>query len=140
VRVALSVAKGMAGGLHLPAWGVSSLEAVALAATPSELPVRAVLEAGRGRYATVLYSSGVAIDAPRLATLEQLTALLTEPTVVIGELESSAREALATVEHARLAPRAASARRAAFLAELGWRMAERGEPGDPATLDAIYIA
>jgi hypothetical protein len=39
----------------------------------------------------------------------------------------------------RLAPRAASARRAGFLAELGWRMAARGEVGDPIALDAIYI-
>src|SRR3954470_16581470 len=56
VRVALSVAKGMAAGLDVPLWGVSSLDVVAYAATPSSLPVRAVLEAGRGRYATALYN------------------------------------------------------------------------------------
>ena len=48
VRVALSVAKGMAAALRIPAWGVSSLDALALAARDSVLPVRVVLEAGRG--------------------------------------------------------------------------------------------
>src|SRR5215831_2846543 len=58
VRVALSVAKGVAAGLGIPAWGVNSLDVVALAAQPADLPVRAVIEAGRGRYATALYANG----------------------------------------------------------------------------------
>ncbi|HET6315770.1 MAG TPA: tRNA (adenosine(37)-N6)-threonylcarbamoyltransferase complex dimerization subunit type 1 TsaB, partial [Chloroflexota bacterium] len=62
VRVALSVAKGMAAALQVPAWGVSSLDVLAYAAGPSELAVRAVLEAGRGRYATALYRDGESIE------------------------------------------------------------------------------
>src|ERR687886_115181 len=47
VRVALSVAKGMAAGLGIPAWGVSSLDALALQAGPTGgLSVRPVIEAG----------------------------------------------------------------------------------------------
>jgi tRNA threonylcarbamoyladenosine biosynthesis protein TsaB len=140
VRVALSVAKGMAAALQIPAWGVSSLEVLVLAAAHADLPVRAVLEAGRGRYATALYSGGQPADTPTLATLSQLADMMTEPTYVIGELRPEDRQRLETDGRIRLAPRAASARRAGFLAELGWRVAQAGDPGDPAALDALYIA
>jgi tRNA threonylcarbamoyladenosine biosynthesis protein TsaB len=140
VRVALSVAKGIAAGLSIPAWGVSSLEVVAHAASWSELPVRAVVEAGRQRYATALFSSGRCVGPPRLATLEQLVELVSEPTLVIGELSPEARAQLEHHPHARLASSAACVRRAGFLVELGWRLARSGDPGDPNTLDAIYVS
>jgi tRNA threonylcarbamoyladenosine biosynthesis protein TsaB len=139
VRVALSVAKGIAGGFNIPAWGVSSLDVLALAAWPSHLPVRVVIEAGRGRYATALYVEGGSAGEARLATLDELETLLADATVLIGELREDARSRLDRLEQVRLAPRAASARRAGFLAELGWRMAQRGDPGDARSLDALYI-
>jgi tRNA threonylcarbamoyladenosine biosynthesis protein TsaB len=140
VRVALSVAKGIAAGLSIPAWGVSSLAVVAHAAGWSELPVRAVVEAGRQRYATALFSNGRCVGQPRLATVEQLVELVTEPTLVIGELSPQARAELERHAHARLASSAACVRRAGFLAELGWRLARSGDPGNPNTLDAIYVS
>jgi tRNA threonylcarbamoyladenosine biosynthesis protein TsaB len=138
VRVAVSVAKGMASGLGVPAWGVGSLDVVALGAEPSDIPVRAVIEAGRGRYATTLYVDGVAQTEPQLATCEQLVALITVPTVVIGEVRAPDRERLGANRHVRLAPTASSARRAGYLAELGWRSVRAGAPGDPHSLDAVY--
>jgi tRNA threonylcarbamoyladenosine biosynthesis protein TsaB len=142
VRVALSVAKGIAAGLSIRAWGVSSLEVLAHAARAagdSELPVRAVVEAGRQRYATALFSGGQCAAPPRLATLDQLVEVLTQPTLVIGELSTDARTRLEHHPPARVASPAASLRRAGFLAELGWRLAEAGDPGDPNALDAVYV-
>jgi tRNA threonylcarbamoyladenosine biosynthesis protein TsaB len=135
VRVALSVAKGIAAALGVPAWGVNSLDVLGFAAQ-SDLPVRAVLEAGRGRYATALYRT----EPPRLMTLAQLVDSIEEPTLVIGELSAGARQTLSANPSIRLAPIAAGARRAGYLAELGWRSAQAGEPGDPASLDAVYVA
>lgn len=139
VRVALSVAKGIAAAFGLPAWGVSSLEVLAFAATPADLPVRPVVEAGRGRYATALYHAGKPIAEARLATLEQLIEVVSEQSIVIGELQPEARKVLEAHPGVRLAPAAASARRAGFLAELGWRMAQGGVPGDASALDALYL-
>ncbi|MBV9325082.1 MAG: tRNA (adenosine(37)-N6)-threonylcarbamoyltransferase complex dimerization subunit type 1 TsaB [Chloroflexi bacterium] len=139
VRVALSVAKGMAGGLAIPAWGLGTLDVVALAAEPSELPIRAVTEAGRGRYATAVYANGAAEGDPRLATCAQLVDLVSIPTVVVGEVRADDRESLRRNPNVRLAPLAAAARRAGFLAELGWRLAEAGVPGDARALDAVYV-
>jgi tRNA threonylcarbamoyladenosine biosynthesis protein TsaB len=140
VRVALSLAKGMAAGLAVPLWGVSSLDVLALAAGTVDQPVRAVLEAGRGRYASGLYNGGVAVEPPRLATLEELIHLIHEETLIIGELTPDARKRLETESNVRLANAAACLRRAGFLAELGWRMALRGEPGEPGLVDALYIS
>jgi tRNA threonylcarbamoyladenosine biosynthesis protein TsaB len=139
VRVALSVAKGIAAALDIPAWGVSSLDVLAHAAETSLLPVRAVLEAGRGRYATALYERGQSVDAPRLATLDQLCDLLAQPTLVIGELNAEARATLQASTPTHLASAAASVRRAGYLAELGWRAMRAGEAGDPRLLDALYV-
>jgi tRNA threonylcarbamoyladenosine biosynthesis protein TsaB len=140
VRVALSVAKGMAAGLGIPAWGVDTLEVVALAAQPSELPIRAVIEAGRGRYATALYSHGVVREGGQLATNAQLIDLIAAPTIVVGEVRTEDRAALRSNAHVRLAPSAAGARRAGFLAQLGWRRVRAGAPGDARALDAVYVS
>lgn len=139
VRVALSVAKGMAAALELPAWGVSSLDALALSAAQATVPVRALLEAGRGRYATALYHNGGVVQSPRLMTIIDLVDALQSPTYVIGELRPEDHQTLEQHPNAVLAPVAASARRAGYLAELGWQLAKNGDPGDPATLDALYI-
>jgi tRNA threonylcarbamoyladenosine biosynthesis protein TsaB len=139
VRVALSVAKGMAAGLRLPLWGIGSLDVLARAAGGSELPVQAVLEAGRGRYATALYAQSQQIEPPRAASLDELIAALSQPRLVIGELGAAARARLADETPARLASPAASPRRAGYLAELGWFAAQAGEPGDPALVDALYL-
>jgi tRNA threonylcarbamoyladenosine biosynthesis protein TsaB len=140
VRVALSVAKGMAAGLSIPVWGVSSLDVLAHAAGEVDLPVRALLEAGRGRYATALYVHGVPVQPARLATLDELSALIEEPTLVIGELSQEARTQLAGDHNTRLASAAAGVRRAGYLAELGWRQARSGDPGDPHVIDALYAS
>ncbi len=140
VRVALSVAKGMAAGLSIPLWGVSSLDVLAHAAGEVDLPVRALLEAGRGRYATALFLHGVSIQPARLATLDELSALIEEPTLVIGELTQEARTQLAGDHNTRLASAAAGVRRAGYLAELGWRQVQSGDPGDPHLVDALYVS
>ena len=140
VRVALSVAKGMAAGLSIPLWGVSSLDVLAHAAGEVDLPVCAVLEAGRGRYATGLYQRGQSIAPARLATLDELEGLIDEPTLVIGELMTDARTQLGRHQHIRLATVAAAARRAGYLAELGWRQVQSGDPGNPHVIDALYVS
>ena len=139
VRVALSVAKGMAAALAVPAWGVSTLDVLAAAVAGVDVPVRVVLEAGRGRYASALYEHGECVEAPRLATLDELVELLHVPTLVLGELPADARARLRSIPTARLASAASSMRRAGYLAELGHALAQRGDPGDPRMLDALYV-
>jgi tRNA threonylcarbamoyladenosine biosynthesis protein TsaB len=140
VRVALSVAKGIAAARRLPLWGVNSLDVTSASAECTHLPVRAVLEAGRGRYATALYRECTRVESPRLATVDQLVGILLEPTLVIGELGIEVRTRLERETPASLASIASSVRRGGFLAELGWRRAQAGDPGDPQSVDAIYVS
>jgi tRNA threonylcarbamoyladenosine biosynthesis protein TsaB len=140
VRVALSVAKGIAAARRLPLWGVNSLDVTSATAECTHLPVRAVLEAGRGRYATALYRECTRVESPRLATVDQLVGILLEPTLVIGELGIEVRTRLERETPASLASIASSVRRGGFLAELGWRRAQAGDPGDPRSVDAIYVS
>ena len=139
VRVALSVAKGIAAGRGVPLWGVSSLDVVAAAAGPTSVPVQAVVEAGRGRVATALYRTGAPAAGARLMAVDQLGADLTEPTLVLGDIPEAVRVALATRPHALLGSTAGSLRRAGHLAELGWRRAHAGDPGNAAAVDALYL-
>jgi tRNA threonylcarbamoyladenosine biosynthesis protein TsaB len=139
VRVGLSVAKGLSAGLGVPAWGIGSLDVLAHAARDVHLPVRAVLEAGRGRYATALYARGEQREPARLATAQQLLDLVQHETFLIGEFAAEARDVLAQHPHVRLAGAAACARRSAYLAELGARLRDGGDVGDPAALDAVYL-
>ncbi len=140
VRVALSVAKGVAAALGIPLWGISTLDVMAHAAVETDLPMRVVLEAGRGRFATALYANGACVEPPRLATMEQLVTLLVEPTLVIGELTPQARTALAELPHVRTAGQAMGMRRAGFLAELSVARMRSGDPGNPHAVDAVYIS
>lgn len=139
VRVALSVSKGIAAARGLPLWGVSSLDVVAAAAGSVEGPVRAVVEAGRGRMATALYQRGTCIDAPRLMTSEALIAATHDGTLVIGDLPRETRATLAALAGVQVASAAASLRRAGHLGELGWRAARSGDPGHAASVDALYL-
>src|SRR5262249_5838767 len=104
------------------------------------LPVRAVIEAGRGRYATALYIDGTARGEPQLATCDQLAASIDDETVVVGEVRAADLEMLLQKCRVRLAQAASSARRGGFLGALGWRLAEAGMPGDPVALDAVYVS
>jgi tRNA threonylcarbamoyladenosine biosynthesis protein TsaB len=140
VRVALSVAKGIAFARGLPLWGVNSLEVVAACAEHTELPVRAVLAAGRGRFATALYVNGQCVEAPRLTTLDQLLQLLSDQTLVVGEIDRDGRARVQHETQARVASVAASLRRAGFLAEIGWQRALAGDLGDARVVDAIYVS
>ncbi len=139
VRVGLSVAKGMAAGLNIPVWGVGTLAVLAWSVVGQALPIRPVVEAGRGRFATALFAGQVCVETARTVTLAELADLARQPCLVVGELPPAARARLAADDVALLASPAAGARRAGYLAELGWRAAAVGDPGDPAAVDALYL-
>ncbi len=58
LRIACATALGLSQALALPATGVSTLEALALTASPGSGPVRAVVDALRGEWYTQLFERG----------------------------------------------------------------------------------
>jgi tRNA threonylcarbamoyladenosine biosynthesis protein TsaB len=150
LRVGLAVARGLAVALDIPLYGVGSLEILAagvplLDASVGGLPVRAVLAAGRGRYATALFrpsSHGYILDADVMGvTLETLLRLVTERCAIVGDLDQDGRARLAALgDHVWVAPPALSVRRPAVLAELGWQMLAQGEPPGPDAGEPVYLS
>ncbi|MFN8483407.1 MAG: tRNA (adenosine(37)-N6)-threonylcarbamoyltransferase complex dimerization subunit type 1 TsaB [Anaerolineae bacterium] len=143
LRIGLSVAKGFALAQNLPLVGVPSLHATAHAHAAWRGPLWAIIAAGRGRFAGALFMPGEPWPAPddyHLARLDALAPHPSAPTLYVGELGAAERAALIQLwgDAARLLEPAATLRRVAYLAELGWQRLARGESDDVTALAPIY--
>ena len=151
VRIGLSTAKSVAYALQIPLWGVPSLDALAyqqVAVTAAQ--VCAVLSMGRGRFAWALYRTRGTrwqrLTPYNNSTAQEMAQEVLQhesrvATLFCGEINADTAKALTEVmgNEASIAPAAAAARRAGYLAELALQRATRGEADDPATLQAIYL-
>jgi tRNA threonylcarbamoyladenosine biosynthesis protein TsaB len=155
LRVALSLAKGMALAHGLPLIGVPTLDATAYPHLGSE-SVCAVVQAGRGRVLWSMYEPGAPAASDSAMTLggwrgrrtaialtdhAGLAAAIDRPMRVVGELTLELHSVLAVQvgDRAALAGPAAGARRAGCVAELGWLRWQAGQVDDPAALSPIYL-
>ncbi len=144
LRVGLALAKGLAVARRLPLIGVPTLDVVAAAQAVREIPLIAILQAGRGRIAVGRYhAEGGAwkADGPaRLTTVAELAESIRKPTLVCGELTAVERQRLARKrKNVLLASPAASVRRPAVLAELAWQRWQNGKVDKAASLAPIYL-
>ncbi len=145
LRIGLGVAKGLALARGLPLIGVPTLDVVAQPHMTQRLPIRAILQAGRGRICAGHYvrkkGQWRRKGDYQLTTLDELCNPIDEASLFCGEIEADhanqIRERLGPT--AIVATPAASLRRAAFLAELGWERLSRGDSDDAATLSPIYL-
>jgi tRNA threonylcarbamoyladenosine biosynthesis protein TsaB len=144
LRIGLAAAKGLVIGARLPLIGVPSLDILAAAQPIRDLPLVAVLQAGRGRLAVGHYNV-VADGWSQVGGLQikDVTALghsIHSPTLVCGELNEEERAILARKrKNVLLASPAQGLRRPSFLAELGWKRLRAGQVDDPVTLAPIYL-
>jgi len=144
LRIGLAIAKGMALALHIPVVGIPSLDALAAAIPISDMPMAAVLTAGRGRLGVVWYNNimgqWMAQGEPKVTTAAELSASIRKPTLVVGELTADERQLLARKRvNVHLASPAQSVRRASYLAELGWKRWQAGEVDEVIALAPIYL-
>lgn len=145
LRIGLGVLKGLALARRLPLVGVPTLDVVAHPHMTQRLPIWAVLQAGRGRFCAGHWVRHRGRWRRRgdyqLTTLEKLCDQVDNPTLFCGEIDADhvdqIRERLGLT--AIVATPAASLRRAAYLAELGWERLSRGDSDDAATLSPIYL-
>ncbi|MEW5871985.1 MAG: tRNA (adenosine(37)-N6)-threonylcarbamoyltransferase complex dimerization subunit type 1 TsaB [Chloroflexota bacterium] len=155
LRIGLAMAKGLAIAQRIPILGIPTLDALALAQPILNVPMAAVLRAGRGRLAVSWYRAREgewkpAADNARsnieVLTPEELAGRLQEPTLLCGELDEEDRSILTQTHHAGVEPSkiilatpAHSLRRPAFLAELAWQRWKAGQADNPASLAPIYL-
>jgi len=148
LRVALSVAKGLAVAHDLALLGVPTLDVVAYPHRWRSLPVCALVQAGRGRVCWALYDWQEGMWQPvgeyRLSTVDEVVGAVAatgQEMLFAGEIEPATAAALreGLGEKALLASPALTLRRAGYLAEMAWERYRRGERDDPASLSPIYL-
>ena len=144
VRIGMSLVKGLALALAVPLVAVPTLEVTAYGQSTRHLPVRAVIQAGRGRLCWADFrwhhrrwhqEGDIA-----LGRLEGLVAEVRERTLFCGELyeEETAAVQQALGATAVIASPAEGLRRASYLAEIAYRRLSRNEPDAPA-VSPVYL-
>jgi len=145
LRIGLAVAKGLSWSLGIPIVGIPTLDIVAYAHYGQNLPICAILQAGRGRICVALYAIGdegwQRSSDYHLATVEELARKVAEPTLFCGEIGGSLHASLLAQlgERAVIASPASSLRRAAYLAELGWQQLRSSGGDEVANLEPLYL-
>ena len=144
LRVGLAFAKGLALARKLPIVGMPTLDVVAAAVPVQQLPLAAVIQAGRTRVAVGWYQAGEsgwqAGGPARTMTVDELAESIHHPTLVVGELSAEERHRLARKRvNVHLVSPAQSVRRPALLAELAWHRWQAGEVSELASLAPIYL-
>lgn len=144
LRIGLAIAKGLAIGGHLSLCGIPTLDILAAAQPMRDLPLVAVLKAGRGRLAVghynVIADGWSQVGNLQIKTVVELGQSIRSPTLVCGELTEEERAILARKrKNVLLATPAQSLRRPSFLAELAWKRWQIGQVDDPVTLAPIYL-
>lgn len=144
LRVGLSVAKGLALAGHLPLIGVPSLDVLSAALPVQEIPLAAVLQAGRGRLAVGWYHAtlqGWLSDGPAVVrTADELADSISTPSLVCGEMDEEERQRLKRkYRNITIASPASCVRRPGVLAELAWQRWQAGQLDNVASLAPIYL-
>jgi tRNA threonylcarbamoyladenosine biosynthesis protein TsaB len=144
LRVGLAFVKGLALARHLPIIGIPTLDILAAAQEVRDVPLAAVLQAGRGRLALAWYEADEngwsTKGPPNVTTADELAENIRKPTIVCGELSADERQRLARKRvNVLLASPAACVRRPAVLAELAWERWQAGVQDDAASLAPIYM-
>ncbi|MEA3336882.1 MAG: tRNA (adenosine(37)-N6)-threonylcarbamoyltransferase complex dimerization subunit type 1 TsaB [Chloroflexota bacterium] len=155
LRIALSVAKGMALAHSLPLVGIATLDAIAFPHLGHRQPVVAVIQAGRARVCWASYQNQPAGSGDeqvsvgswqgwrgsnQLSDLDALAQHVSDEAWLVGEITPEQRRTLENLADFRghLASPAVAARRAACLAEIGWLRLQAGQVDHAASLAPIY--
>ncbi len=144
LRIGFALAKGLALARHIPLVTIPTLDFLASAQPPRELPMVALLRAGRGRLACSWYmfleNAWRSTGALEVLTVQELIPRIKTNTMVCGELTAEERQLLnRDCPNALLSTPAQSLRRTAFLAELAWRCWHEGQIDDPASAAPLYL-
>lgn len=144
LRIGLAFAKGLAVSLKIPILGIPTLDYLVATQPLLNYPMAAVLPAGRGRLAVGWYHNEEgkwrSTETPTIMTAEELSAHITEPTLIVGEFDAEERQTLSRRwKNALVASPAQCVRHPGMLAELAWARFKAGEQDEPISLAPIYL-
>lgn len=144
LRIGLALAKGLSMVHQLPLIGIPTLDPLASAQPLLNIPMAAVLRAGRGRLAVGWYqvveehweSAGLI----EIFTPAEIAVNIQAETYLCGEINKQERELINSQKSSiLLASPARSLRRPAYLAEIAWQRWMSGDVDDPASLAPTYL-
>lgn len=144
LRIGMALAKGLTLAHGLALIAVPTLDVLAAGQPMQDLPMAAVLQAGRSRLAVGWYEvkkgQWVAKGQVTSMTAADLAEMIQKPTYVCGELSEEDRNVVGRkYKNALLASPAWNTRRPGVLAELGWQRWQAGEVSETQGLGPIYL-
>lgn len=144
LRIGLAIVKGMALSLHLPIVGIPTHDILATAQPARDIPMAAVIQAGRGRVAVRWYqyqSTGwKSTQEAEVMTLSELSEKIQSPTYVCGEIAYEHRQILSrNRRNVIFASPVHSVRRPSHLAAMAWKRLKTGHLDDIVSLSPIYL-
>ncbi len=154
LRVAMSLAKGIAAARDLPLIGIETLDVTAYSHISPYVTVCATLAAGRNRHAYCFYDYQDKHDPPFISTsvnvayLADLPNLIRahkaeRPLLIVGEFSADERQQLSdhfpSSTGIQVIQPALSVRRPAVLAELAWQRLLNQDSDDLHSLEPIYL-
>ncbi len=144
LRIGLAIAKGLALSLHIPVIGVPTLDITAACQPVQDIPLIALLKAGRDRLAAQEYRSKSGAWQAQgeiyMTTALELEESLSTATLLCGEIDAEERKILSRRwRNALLAGPAENVRRPARLAEMAARRLEANQIDDVVSLAPIYL-
>ena len=145
LRVGLALAKGIALGQKLPLIGVPTLDIVAAAIPAAETDLIVVGQAGRTRLWAGQYSWNArrgweAVGDPMITQWDDLLGRVQVPVAFAGEIDAAAAKLIRRANRSAVViTPAASVRRAAVLAEIGWARWKKQQVTDADALAPLYF-
>ncbi len=145
LRVGLALAKGLALGHKLPLVGVPTLDVVAAAVVRLETDLVVVAQAGRSRLWAGQYSwadkrGWEPVGDPMLTNWEELLSRVQVAVAFAGEIDTAIAKQIRRANRAAVVVSpAASVRRAAVLAEIGWQRWKKQRVSDANALAPLYL-
>ena len=143
LRVGMSTAKALAVALQVPLVSASSLDIEAQPYLELDMPVYAVINAGRDRFYLGTYDAQERPDGSpcEVVSGDELTSRIRPDTLYCGEAVQSIADVLrescgGAVHMADVPP---PTRRASVLAYLAYRRLQAGDRDDPATIQPLYL-
>lgn len=143
LRVGLATAKGLCLAHGIPIFGIGTLDATAAQFEGWGRPVRALVNAGRRRVVAGDYRPGLTgltlAAALEHRTLDRLAEGITEPSLLVGDLDDSVAADYRSQENIILLPHSTRRRRAGILIDMAHERWMKGESDDLAALEPIYV-
>ncbi len=143
LRIGLAFVKGLAFSLQLPVIGIPTLDITAAGYPPADVPLTAVLEAGRGRFAAAKFEyqdgSWKQIGESENLDRKDLVNSLPAGSILTGEITKDLREVVKLEQDLKIASPVQAIRSPRMLALLAWNQWLQGNVDNPITLKPDYL-